>query len=100
MHHAEVEKLVAATGVASGRSTCGAHDGGVPIRLERRQWRTAPKCAHCGATAHRSYFVGEDLPLCIRHAADAVFDDDDMGAHEMAHAAYIELNRMGVWDAY
>lgn len=40
------------------------------------------------------------LVLCIRHATDSVFPDDDMAAHDMAHAAYIEPNRMGVLDAY
>lgn len=72
----------------------------VPIILDPRRWRRAPGCSDCAATAHQSYFVVEDRPLCNRHAADAVFHDDDMGAHDMAHAAYIEPNRIGVMDAY
>jgi hypothetical protein len=49
---------------------------------------------------HQAYFIVGDSPLCIRHAADAVFSDDDMRAHDMAHAAYLHLNAHGVNDAY
>jgi hypothetical protein len=49
---------------------------------------------------HRAYFVVDGRPLCIRHAADVAFDNDDMGAHDMAHAAYIWLKQAGVEDAY
>jgi len=98
--HAKVEMLVAAVGVAGGLSTCAAHADGVPVILDPRRWQRAHGCSDCAATAHQSYFVVEDRPLCIRHAADAVFHDDDMGAHDLAHAAYIELNGIGVMDAY
>jgi hypothetical protein len=40
------------------------------------------------------------MGLCVRHASDAAFGEDDMGAHNMAHAAYIELKQHGVADPY
>jgi hypothetical protein len=100
VHHAEVETVVAAVGVAAGLSTCRAHAEGVLAPLDVREGRTPPNCSDCAPTTHRSYFVVEDRPRCIRHAADAVFADNDMRAHDMAHAVYIELNRRGVQDAY
>ncbi len=45
-------------------------------------------------------FIVDQVPLCIRHAADAVFPEDDMGAHHMAHAAYLRLQVDGVRGAY
>ncbi|WP_186526151.1 hypothetical protein [Leekyejoonella antrihumi] len=49
---------------------------------------------------HRAYFVVDQQPLCIRHAADAVFPADDTRAHDMVHAAYLRLQGDGVSDAY
>jgi hypothetical protein len=99
--HAAEEQLVAAVGVTGGFSTCGKHEGSPaggssPLVLVD----VAPCCGECSATSHRAYFSVSGRFLCIRHAADAVFPDDDMGAHDMAHAAYIRLNEMGVVDAY
>lgn len=57
-------------------------------------------CEWCARVEHRAYFVVDQQTLCIRHAADAVFPEDDMGAHDMAHAAYLRLREDGVTDAY
>lgn len=102
VQHAKIEELVPTPGVANGTSTCGVHRGaGVETTIvDLGIGPEAPTCVDCGATRHRAYFVVEQEPLCIRHAADVVFPDDDMGAHDMAHAAYIKLNLMGVTDAY
>lgn len=101
VQHAEVGELVPAVGEAGGLSTCGAHEvsRGAQVTLSARRTRAA-RCADCQVTPHRAYFVVADRPLCIRHAADAVFADDDMRAHDLAHAAYLALGRMGVADAY
>ena len=58
------------------------------------------QCKQCVQVPHRAYFIVDHLPLCIRHSADAVFPDDDMGGHDMAHAAYLGLQRDGVHDTY
>lgn len=100
--HAENEQLVPAVGLSAGLSACGRHlnspkDGPSSAAL---QLSTAPSCTDCDVTQHRAYFVVDQRPLCIRHAADAVFPEDDGRAHNMAHAAYIRLNELGVADAY
>jgi hypothetical protein len=95
--HAEREQLVAATGVDAGRSSCGVHGGSSAATTAAS---LAKNCVDCRSTQHRAYFVVDQQPLCVRHAADAVFADDDMGAHDMAHAAYIQLKEIGVQDAY
>lgn len=59
-----------------------------------------PDCRWCDRWPHRAYFIVDQLPLCIRHAADAMFPDDDMEAHAMAHAAYLALGAAGVRGAY
>jgi hypothetical protein len=97
VQHAELERLVAATGVVAGKSTCAAHGHST---AEPLQGYRAANCVDCRRTRHRAYFVVDHEPLCIRHAADALFPEDDMGAHDMAHAAYIRLNAMAVGDAY
>ncbi|HEU4676368.1 MAG TPA: hypothetical protein VFS29_10290 [Motilibacteraceae bacterium] len=53
----------------------------------------------------RAWFVVDGGSLCIRHAAHAAtttdeYGDDDMGAHDFAHAVYQELGRLGVPHAY
>ena len=61
-----------------------------------------PMCSWCdmSASAHRAYFIVDDQPGCIRHAADATFEDDDMRTHDMAHAAYVALRAAGVTATY
>jgi hypothetical protein len=95
--HAKHEELVLAVGVARGTSVCETHKP----RLARVH-SAAPhaECAYCLPTVRPAFFVLGDRPLCIRHAADSAFPDDDMGAHDMAHAAYQQLGKMGVRDAY
>jgi hypothetical protein len=93
--HAITELLVEAVGLDGGSSVCEEHVLSAPIRLA-----TGATCRDCVKTPHQAYFVVAGDPLCVRHAADAVFPDDDMGAHDMAHAAYIQLRRAGVEDVY
>ena len=101
--HAAAEQLVLAVKVVSGVSVCGGH-GAAPIDEPVPPLAAAgsgdDSCAVCGAMPRRAYFVVGHRPLCIRHAADACFPDDDMSAHDMAHAAYLALNATGVTDAY
>lgn len=97
VHHAKQERLVAASGVAAGMSTCGAHESS---GMEPLDGFLGASCLCCRTTRHRAFFIFEGEPLCIRHAADAAFPDDDMGAHDMAHAAYITLNELGMTDTY
>ena len=99
--HAASEELVPAVGSLSGLTMCRAHGGSVV------DWSTLGDglardldCVECGEARHAAYFVVEGRPMCIRHAAFAVFPRDDMGAHNMAHAAYIALNAMSDKDAY
>jgi hypothetical protein len=98
-HAARQNQLVGATSVVGGRSVCTEHTRSTsapPVPLKAH----VPDCAWCKRWTHRAYFVVDQLPLCIRHAADAMFPDDDMGAHDMAHAAYLQLGAAGVPDAY
>ena len=99
--HAMQEQLVRAVGVAGGRSVCAEHtDAAHVVPPALAMDGRAPTCLSCRATPHRAYFVVAGEPLCIRHAADAAFAGDDMGAHDMVHAAYLQLHRSGVRDAY
>ena len=101
VEHAMLEQLVVATSICDGRTACADHTRSVNSHLIP----TAPdgndiRCAWCRRAPHRAYFIVDRQPLCIRHAADAVFPEDDMGAHDMAHAAYLRLQGDGVGDAY
>ena len=103
LHHAKKEHLVLAVGKEDGCSTCGQHGGGEPARLilGKRRAQIPYPCAHCHPqTPHPAYFLVSNEFLCIRHAADAAFPDDDMGAHDMAHAAYLALNLRSIRDVY
>ncbi len=62
--------------------------------------RRVNQCKQCLRVPHLAYFIVNQLPLCIRHAADAVLPEDDMGAHHMAHAAYLRLQVDGVRGTY
>ena len=100
-HAARHNQLVGAAALSDGRSVCAQHAHSphtdlAPLRPKAR----IPDCRWCLRTPHRAYFIVDQLPLCIRHAADAMFPDDDMGAHDMAHAAYLALGAAGVPDAY
>ncbi|MET3806049.1 hypothetical protein ABIB25_003058 [Nakamurella sp. UYEF19] len=101
VEHAMSESLVLATSVCNGLTACADH-----IRTANSQQvptapgRRANQCRHCLQVPHRAHFIVDQLPLCIRHAADAVFPQDDMGAHYMAHAAYLRLQIDGVRGAY
>jgi hypothetical protein len=96
--HAASEELVSAVGVVAGSTACAAHGG---FGSEVAALAAYPReCSVCGSTQHPAYFVVGDEALCIRHAADAVFPDDDMSAHDMAHAAYIRLKSSGVANPY
>jgi hypothetical protein len=57
-------------------------------------------CDWCGPVSHRAWLVVDGAPLRVRHAADAWFAEDDMGAHDMAHARYLQMHFDGVRDAY
>lgn len=99
--HAATEELVPAAGLLSGLTMCQAHGGYVA------DWSSVgdglpreARCIECGDGSRSAYFVVEGKPLCIRHAADTVFPEDDMSAHDMAHAAYLALNASGDIDAY
>lgn len=101
VEHAMDERLVVATSASDGRSTCGIHStaaSGEPTPIG--QHRSTDQCSWCTAVTHRAYFIVGEESLCIRHAADAVFPLDDMGAHHMAHSAYLQLRDRGVSDAY
>lgn len=99
--HARREKLVVATRVGNGQSLCADHAAaGNSQPIPASPADEVRQCARCYPTTHRAYFLIDLLALCIRHAADAVFEDDDMRAHDMAHAAYIGLRSAGVNDAY
>ena len=77
-----------ATGIEGGTSYCDVHQpaGSAPLPA-------AQECTVCRAAQnpHHAWFglVGE--PLCVRHAAEALFPDDDMGAHFLAHGVYTAL---------
>ncbi len=99
--HAASGELVPAVGLLSGLTMCRAHGASVV------DWTTIgdglardKDCVECGEARHSAYFVVGGRPLCIRHAAFAVFPRDDMDAHDMAHAAYIALNAKGDKSAY
>lgn len=92
------EKLVVATSVSDGRTACGHHSSAEPTPIAQRS--EVHQCDECVAAPHRAYFIVDGHSLCIRHAADAVFPFDDMGAHHMAHTAYLRLRDRGVTDAY
>lgn len=95
------EQLVLASSIRDGQTVCAHHVGSLSPRMSlgTPDW-DASQCRWCRRVPHRAYFIVNQEPLCIRHAADAVFADDDMGAHDMAHAAYLHLNADGVDDAY
>ena len=100
-HAARHNQLVGATALADGRTLCAEHARSsdtdpTPLRPKAR----IPDCQQCLQRTHRAYFMVDRQPLCIRHAADAMFPDDDMGAHDMQHAAYLTLGAAGVRDAY
>ena len=81
----------------AGFSLCAHHIGSV----EQTIALPGPtSCRVCGAGSHAAWFVIEGVPLCIRHGADAWFPDDDMGAHDLAHGLYQQLNTAGIRDAY
>ena len=92
------EKLVTATSISDGRSACGHHSWAETTPIG--QHPAVDLCAWCTTVSHQAYFVVDGRPACIRHAADVVFPLDDMGAHHMAHTAYLRLRDSGVSDAY
>lgn len=88
--HAMSEQVVVASSVFDGRSACADHTGSVPVQRDGAALEAAElDCRWCRQAPHRAYFVVGRHALCIRHAADAVFPNDDMRAHDMAHAAYV-----------
>ncbi len=96
------ELLVVASSVVGGRTACADHARGsahLPSSPTASA-RISHQCAQCIHAPHRAFFVVDELPLCIRHSAEAAFPDDDMGAHNMAHALYLRLHRDGVRGAY
>lgn len=102
VEHAMNEVLVNASTVSEGHTVCADH-----VRAESSPLVVAaalddggPQCQWCPSMEHRAYFIVASEPLCIRHAADSAFPDDDMRAHDMAHAAYLRLRADGVDDAY
>ena len=102
IEHARREQLVVASHVCDGRSVCTDHTMGTNLPLiPIASGHQVPTCDQCRAgTSHRAYFKVDHRTLCVRHAADAVFESDDMGAHDMAHAAYLSLKAVGVENAY
>lgn len=98
--HAMDRQLAVASSVCDGRTVCADHASSVIERVPTAPGRRVNQCRRCRAVPHPAYFIVDQLPLCIRHAADAVFAEDDMGAHHMAHAAYLRLHHDGVRRAY
>ena len=100
VEHARHEHLVDATAVCDGRSVCPDHVEAARHLVPIASTEQSDQCQWCRPAHHRAYFVVDQLALCVRHTADAVFEEDDMGAHNMAHAAYLSLRAAGVTDAY
>lgn len=101
VEHAMSEQLVLASSICDGRSACPDHARSANLqRVPTASGRRVNQCKQCLRVPHLAYFIVDQLPLCIRHAADAVFPEDDMGAHHMAHAAYLRLQVDGVRGTY
>ena len=101
VEHATNEQLVVASSVSDGRTACADHAKSVNLQLvPTASGRRVNMCKWCLRVPHRANCIVDQLPLCIRHAADALFPEDDMGAHDMTHAAYLRLQVDGVSDAY
>jgi hypothetical protein len=90
-----------AVGCSGGNSVCAEHAGAPEAVVDLPAGPLAP-CPECHRSGHTHppwlCVVGE--LLCIRHAAEAFFGEDDMGAHDMAHGLYLDLHAKGVRDAY
>lgn len=84
-----------ATGALAGNSVCPKHGG---VHCDAVDLPAL--CAQCAPTARKAWLALEGIPLCVRHAAFAWFPEDDMGAHDMAHALYLQMHADGIRDAY
>ena len=101
LEHAMSDQLVLASSVCEGQTSCANHARSENLQqVPSASGRRANQCKECLRVPHRAYFIVDEMPLCIRHAADAAFPEDDMGAHSMAHAAYLRLQADGVRGAY
>lgn len=90
-----------AVAVRDGVSVCGRHirPSAVGSSLTSHEGDVCAQCRRTGRH-HIARFVHSGSPLCIRHAADEVFPQDDMAAHQMAHDLYLQLHARGVRDSY
>jgi hypothetical protein len=101
--HAEAEKLVPSAFVWDWRTVCVEHCEDVEAwQPPASHQHVALWCIQCatGGDARPAFFVVDGQSLCIRHGADAAQAEDDMGAHDMVHAAYQALGERGVTDYY
>lgn len=99
--HLEGARASEAVAVQDGMSVCGRHvrPSAVGSRITPRGGEACAQCRRAGRD-HVARFVCGGAPLCIRHAADEVFPQDDMAAHHMAHGLYLQLQARGVHDSY
>ena len=101
------ERLTPALFVKRGRTVCVEHCMNLATAGSRaaEEAREPPglRCVECASElrVHRAHFLVSGESLCIRHAADwSVPEGDDMGAHNMAHAMYLQLGERGVRDTH
>lgn len=59
-------------------------------------------CEECemAGKAHWAWTVRMNKPVCIFHAIDNTFPNDDMREHDLYERIYEELRRAGYKDAY
>jgi len=90
-----------ADGVYDGTSLCAGHAEAVPATPSLGPYDGAA-CAQCAEAGrrHAAWFALDDVPLCVRHAADEVYPRDDMAAHQVAHDLYLRLHAEGEQDRY